>query len=118
MKITLEQFKSIIRNLRAVDRKFVSSKPEEEAQFYINLLEPPLSILIDMCFGESNASKIWDFVLGNSKFETVEELYEFISDPYSHLIKLDSALTISQLRELFPNEKMFKFFEYIINKTC
>lgn len=118
MEITLEQFKCIVRNLRAVDGKFVASRPESEAQFYINLFEPTISLLIEAYYGLENATKIWDFILGNSKFETIEELYEFVSDKYSKLVQFDSALTVSQLKQLFPDEKMFKVFEEIINKTC
>ncbi|MEG0773592.1 hypothetical protein [Clostridium sp.] len=58
MKITLDQFKCIIRNLCAIDKKFVAIKPCEEAQFYINLLEPALSIMLDGYYGESNSNEI------------------------------------------------------------
>lgn len=116
MKITLEQLKEIVRNLKAVDLQFGLAKPEEEAQWYINLLEPSLNILMVAYFGEANAQRIWDFVLDDSPFKTVEELYEFLSDSYSHLVNTDSALSLSQLLELFPDEPMFKDFKYLTDK--
>mgnify|MGYP000165793259 CR=1 FL=1 len=52
----------------------------------------------------------------NNQFESLDELYEYLKDPYSNIVTTDSALTISQLMNIFPNEEMFKVFNEITTK--
>lgn len=75
-------------------------------------------ILLNLYFGENNADLLWDFIFNknHNKFDNIEQLYDYLSDKYSELVNKDSALTIDQLRQLFPEDKMFEFFEKVIKE--
>lgn len=51
-----------------------------------------------------------------SCFNNIDELYNYISDPYSSLINDNSAFTVDQLEQLFPDENMFKAFQKVIKE--
>lgn len=109
-KISYKKFKSVLLAMQIIDCKFQEKKPNEESQFYINNLEPIISILLEQIFGPKNSDLIWSFINGKSVFNNIEELYDFVTDDYSELVSTNSALTLDQLSSLFPNEEMFKYF--------
>lgn len=125
MKLTLKQLKNIIESYR--EAKNIHEKPDfpniDTTLFSLNL-ERIINIMFVLYFGENNTDLIYNFILDkeDNKFETIEKLYEYLSDKYSELVRKDSALTIDQLRQLFPDDKMFEFFErtienYVSNNT-
>lgn len=81
-------------------------------------LEHCFDIALTLYFGETVSEIIWNFILEDSsnQFETIEELYEFLSDKYSEIVSKDSALTLDQLKILFPTEVMFKYFDQTIKE--
>lgn len=119
MKLTLKQLTNIIESYR--DAKNIHEKPNfpniDTTLFSLNL-ERIINIMFVLYFGENNTDLVYNFILDNedNKFETIEELYEYLSDKYSEIVRKDSALTIDQLRQLFPEEEMFKFFKKTIEK--
>lgn len=117
MKLTLKSLKSIVykaRNFRYTD--VVDGKSKEI--YDIAMIYDLFSILLTLYFGEYNTSLIWKFINApeESEFDCEEKLYEYLSDKYSELVNKDKALTLDQLRALFPEEKMFEYFDNIIKK--
>lgn len=117
-KLTKEDLMAIILCLRKT--YMVNIQDSDDLEEIKQLACGTVSILLSLYFGEYNSELIWLYAIysDKNKFESIDELYDYLLDPYSNIVQNNSALTISQLRELFPNEDMFKFFEKIINKTC
>lgn len=115
-KLTREDLMAIILCLQKTC--FVDIRDCEDLAEIKQLACGTVCILLNLCFGEYNSELIWLYAIDSdkNKFESIDELYDYLSDPYSSIVQKDSALTIPQLRELFPNEEMFKFFEETINE--
>lgn len=117
-KLTREDLMAIILCLQKTC--FIDIRDCEDLEEIKQVACGTVCILLNLCFGEYNSELIWLYAIGSdkNKFESIDELYNYLLDPYSGIVQKDSALTISQLRQLFPNEEMFKLFEETINKTC
>lgn len=78
-----------------------------------NLANGAIILLLKECFGKYNTELIRLYTEDNAlnPFETFDDLYDYLSDPYSYLVNQSSALPLYQLSKLFPNEEMFKSFE-------
>lgn len=125
MKLNLKQLTDIISSYR---QALCEAEKYEKlgidirsTELWFNL-EHCFDIALTLYFGETASEMIWNFILNDScnQFETIEELYEFLSDKYSEIVSKDSALTLDQLKILFPTEVMFKYFDQTIkehNKT-
>lgn len=119
-KLTREDLIAIIICIRKtyIDDIYDSKDLEELKQIVCGVV----CNLLNLCFGEYNSELIWLYAIGSdkNKFESIDELYDYLIDPYSNIVTEDSALTLSQLRKLFPDEEMFKFFNDAINqyKIC
>lgn len=115
-KLLKEDLIAIILSLQQANT--VDTCSSSGIQEFKQLVSGVISILLVQCFGEYNAELIWNYVVKSdqNKFSTVDELYEYLQDPYSKFVKTDSALTLSQLRQLFPEEKMFDDFNKYTNE--
>lgn len=121
MELKLKHLKKLIEYINAANKN-----ADEFKQLGFNVyetkvfgaLESAINLILVLYFGEQNAELFWDFVYNseNNQFESIEELYDYLKDSYSQLVRKDSALTLDQLRELFPQEKMFEYFQEVINK--
>lgn len=74
--------------------------------------------LLNLCFGEYNTQLLLRFCINHPKnhFNNINDLYQYFSDPHSHLVNENSALTVNQLAKLFPEESMFKVFQDLVNQ--
>lgn len=118
-KLTKVDLAAIVLCLRRTN--LLSSTDSEEFLGVKKLVPGVISILLEQCFGEYNSELVWAYAMesDNNQFESLDELYEYLKDPYSNIVTTDSALTISQLMNIFPNEEMFKVFNEILpNKIC
>ena len=81
-----------------------------------NIFRGFVNLLVSQ-FGEHNANLILRFSSQHQNyFNNIDELYNYLSDPYSSLISNNSALTVDQLAEFFPNDDMFKTFQKVIQE--
>lgn len=97
--------------------KKIHNQPTEDQELY-SFIHGVIAILLDKCFSSYNAELIWQFAIDSkeNKFNSFNELYDYISDPYSDIVHKYAGVDLETLIKLFPNEKMFKVFkEYIIN---
>lgn len=121
MKLNLKQLTDMISSFHSALKE--ARKYEElgidirDTELWYNL-EHCFDIALTLYFGETASEIIWNFILEDSsnQFETIEELYEFLSDKYSEIVSKDSALTLDQLKILFPTEVMFKYFDQTIKE--
>lgn len=121
MKLNLKQLTDMISSYQSALKE--ARKYEElgidirSTELWYNL-EHCFDITLTLYFGETASEIIWNFILEDSsnQFETIEELYEFLSDKYSEIVSKDSALTLDQLKILFPSETMFKYFDQTIKE--
>lgn len=110
MELTKKHLNNIINKLELVNSP--TRKPDQK-----ELLESLLNVLLVLYFGESNTDYIYRFAKGDrNTFSNIDQLFEYLSDKYSELVRKDSALTIDQLKQLFPEEQMFKYFKSCIDK--
>lgn len=83
---------------------------------WVNVFQDFINLLV-LCFGEYNTNLILRFSLQyKNYFSNIDELYDYISDSYSSLVNNNSAFTIDQLVQLFPDENMFKTFQRVIKE--
>lgn len=82
------------------------------------LVPGAMSILLQQCFGEYNLELIVNYALESSKnkFENIDQLYDYLKDPYSYIVQDKYISTLNELEKQFPNEPMFKFFVQYISK--
>lgn len=81
-----------------------------------NIFRNFVNLLVSQ-FGEFHTNLILHFILEHpSCFNNIDELYNYISDPYISLVNDNSAFTVDQLEKLFPNENMFKVFQKTISE--
>lgn len=115
-KLTKVDLAAIVLCLRRTN--LLNPTDSEELLGVKKLVPGVISILLEQCFGEYNSELIWAYAmeLDSNQIESLDELYEYLKDPYSNIVTTDSALTISQLMNIFPNEKMFKVFNEITAK--
>lgn len=121
MKLDLKQLVDIIssyQNALEAAKKYEALDIDIRSTKLWYNLEHCFDIVLTLYFGETASEIIWNFILKDSfnQFETVEELYEFLSDKYSEIVSKDRALTLDQLRVLFPTEVMFKYFDQAIKE--
>jgi hypothetical protein len=66
-----------------------------------------ISILLEYCFGKYNSNLIWEYAMktDNNKFTTLDELYDYLSDPNSNLVS-DNAASLEELLKDYPGSKM------------
>ena len=82
------------------------------------LISGVLTNLLEGYFGKHNTNLLWNYSIeSSSPFNNFEELYEYLSDPYSILVSSTSALSLDKLCSKFPDEKMFKKFQIFINSN-
>lgn len=86
----------------------------------ISNLQTAIEALLVVSVGQLNANLVTEYVFTpeNSKFKSNEELYAYLNDEYSNLVCDDNALTLKQLMQIFPDERMFKFFAEKIDKNA
>ena len=84
---------------------------------YTKFVIDTFQTLSDAGFGNYNSEIIlqYSIVPENSKFDSLDELYEYLSDPYSEYVSKDSASPLSELHQSFPDEPMFSRFLDIVN---
>lgn len=108
-QLTKENLERIIKGTKEIIALKSSRKHPE-------ILESIVSLL-DLAFGRFNATLIIKFSLQyKSSFNSIDELYEYLSDPHSYLVNNHSALTVDQLAQLFPDDDMFKTFQKVIQE--
>lgn len=108
LELTKERLKMLIEGVKYAA---ASNNPNWENIFrnFVNLLVAQ--------FGKLHANLILRFMLEHqSCFNNIDELYNYISDPHSSLINDNSAFTVDQLEQLFPDENMFKAFQKVIKE--
>ena len=115
---TIEHLNTLIDTVRLASKeceKYQSLKIDISGSDLFLYFEKAINILLESYFGTYNSNLIWEYIYGNSKFDTSEELYEYLTDEHSDLVG-NSPLNINQLVEKFPKDKMFKLFKQIIDE--
>ena len=81
-----------------------------------NIFQNFVNLLVAQ-FGESRANLILRFIIKHQNcFSNVDELCDYILDPHSNLVNNNSALTVDQLAQFFPDDNMFKAFQKVIKE--
>lgn len=79
-----------------------------------------ICILLEYCFGKYNSELIWEYALktDRNKFSTLNELYDYLSDPNSNLVS-DTASSLEELLKNHPESKMlFDLKKFIDEIPC
>ena len=120
MKIPFSHFKQIIELYQKIQEQvddFYKIKFDITATVMWETWEKLFDVTLSICFGPVATEAIWQFILrDNSPFETIEELYDFVSDAYVEHVNQNNPLSLEQLVKLFPKEPMFELFQKAINE--
>ena len=120
MKIPFSHFKQIIELYQKIQGQvddFYKIKFDITATVMWETWEKLFDVTLSICFGPVATEAIWQFILhDNSPFETIEELYDFVSDAYVEHVNQNNPLSLEQLVKLFPKEPMFELFQKAINE--
>ncbi len=115
---TLEHLNTLVDTVKLAAKeceKYQNLKIDISGSDLFLYFERAINILLESYFGIYNTNLIWEYIYGNSKFDTTKELYDYLMDEHSELV-CNSPLTVNQLIEKFPKDKMFKLFKQIIDE--
>lgn len=84
--MTFEFFKYVVDSLRGAD----VNDPLYDCCF----------LLLDELYGKICSDHIYDFITNNSDFESIEQLYEVVSDPISKYLTWNNPVPLHDL--VFP----------------
>jgi hypothetical protein len=94
-----EELKSVIDSVRTAGR--------EKGNIY-SLMCSALYTMSVETFGKLGATHLWLYIFESdeNKFETFDELYDFLSDPRIQYIK-DTPTSLGNMIEKNPNDEMY-----------
>lgn len=84
----------------------ISIADDQEIMDFKMLVPGVIAILLVQCFGEYNSKLIWNYATNSdkNKFNSIDELYDYLNDPYSRLVT-DKALSLKELLKIYPEYK-------------
>lgn len=94
-----EELKSIIYNVR--------TSAQEKGNIF-SLMSCALYTMSVEAFGKLGATYLWSYIFESdeNKFETFDELYDFLSDPRIQYIK-DTPTSLGDMIDRNPNDEMY-----------
>ena len=101
-----EELKSVIYSVRTAG--------SEKGNMYSLMCSALYNMSVE-AYGKLGASYLWHYIYKSdeNKFETFDELYDFLSDPRIQYIK-DTPTSLGDMIDRNPNDKMFYNFAKVI----
>lgn len=101
-----EELQSIIYNVR--------TSAQEKGNIF-SLMSCALYTMSVKAFGKLGATHLWLYIFESdeNKFETIDELYDFLSDPRIQYIK-ETPTSLGDMIDDNPNDEMFHNFAKVI----
>lgn len=112
--LSFEQFRVLINNIIKLYRSgCVLQNGSHIQNTLLSNINRTISILLTELYGSVVCYEILNYVKEESEY-SLEEIYDLIDD-HCKLVSKNSAMTLWKLEELYPNDKMFKYFSKFIS---